>query len=504
MELYVRLPELFTGIDVRLPPRAEKVDVRSLAVDSRKVGPGALFAALKGVLADGADFAPQAVLGGAAAVLSDRELDVAPAALVVARDPRRAFSQAASRFHGEPSKQMRLIGVTGTNGKTTTAYLVEQIAAALGLRTGLIGTVESRWPGGSAAATHTTPESHELQELLVRIAKAGAQLVSMEVSSHALAQERVAGCTFAAAAFTNLTRDHLDYHGTLEAYFEAKARLFRELLPAGAPAVLNLDDARLAELARERPGSIGFTTRGAAGARLEARGLSSDLEGIRFDLRGGFGEARIESPLIGAHNAENLLAALGLLLGLGMPMEELAAAASLARGAPGRLERVPDPGGRVVLVDYAHTDDALARVLDAVRAAAGGKARILCVFGCGGDRDRGKRPLMGQAAARRADLVVVTSDNPRTEDPLTILADIEPGLSKHKRKMGISDARAGRDGYCVIPDRSAAIELALRCARPGDAVVIAGKGHEDYQIVGTEKRSFDDRVEARRALEALR
>src|SRR5713226_6806485 len=237
MGLEVRLPELFTGIDVRLPPRAEEVDVRALAVDSRKVGAGALFAALPGAVADGADFAPQAVERGAAAVLSDRELDVAPAALIVAPDARRAFSQAASRFHGEPSKRMRLVGVTGTNGKTTTAYLVEQLAAARGLRTGLIGTVESRWPGGREGAIHTTPESHDLQELLARMAQAGAQLVAMEVSSHALAQERVSGCTFAAAAFTNLTRDHLDYHGTLEAYFEAKARLFRELLPAGAPPV---------------------------------------------------------------------------------------------------------------------------------------------------------------------------------------------------------------------------------------------------------------------------
>src|SRR5438067_1171098 len=223
MEPEVKLPELFAGIDVQLPPRAERVDVRALAVDSRKVGPGALFAALKGLAADGAEFAPQAVQRGAVAVLSDRELEVSPAALVVARDARRAFSQAASRFHGEPSKRLRLVAVTGTNGKTTTTYLVEQLAAALGLETGLIGTVESRWPGGQAGATHTTPESHDLQELLARMAQAGAQLVSMEVSSHALAQERVSGCTFAAAAFTNLTRDHLDYHGTLESYFEAKA-----------------------------------------------------------------------------------------------------------------------------------------------------------------------------------------------------------------------------------------------------------------------------------------
>src|SRR6266571_2769606 len=273
MGLEVRLPELFTGIDVRLPPRAEEVDVRALAVDSRKVGAGALFAALQGAVADGAEFAPEAVERGAAAVLSDRELDVAPAALIVAPDARRAFSQAASRFHGEPSKRMRLVGVTGTNGKTTTAYLVEQLAAARGLRTGLIGTVESRWPGGREGATHTTPESHDLQELLARMAQAGAQLVALEVSSHALAQERVSGCTFAAAAFTNLTRDHLDYHGTLEAYFEAKAKLFRELLPHGSPAVLNFDDERVSGLAREVPFALGFTARGAAGAALSAENV---------------------------------------------------------------------------------------------------------------------------------------------------------------------------------------------------------------------------------------
>ena len=504
MELDVRLPELFAGVEVALPPGAERIEVLSLAVDSRKAAPGSLFAALKGAAADGAEFAPQAVQRGAVAVLADRQLEVAPAALVLARDARRAFSLASSRFHGEPSKRMRLVGVTGTNGKTTTTYLVEQLAAATGAHTGLIGTVESRWPGGSAKATHTTPESHELQELLAQMANAGAQLVAMEVSSHALAQERVAGCTFAAAAFTNLTRDHLDYHGTLEAYFEAKARLFRDLLPKGAPAVLNLDDPKCAEIAREIGGAIGFTTRGARGAALGARSIRSDLSGLRFQVRGKFGDAEIESPLVGAHNAQNLLAAFGLLLALGTPLADLARVTPQARGAPGRLERVPDPTGRVVLVDYAHTDDALARVLDAVRAAAGKKARVICVFGCGGDRDRGKRPLMGQAAARRADLVVATSDNPRTEDPLSILADIEPGLLKHKRKMGISDARAGRDGYCIIPDRAQAIELALRSARAGDAVVIAGKGHEDYQIVGTEKRPFDDRVEARRILEAAR
>jgi UDP-N-acetylmuramoyl-L-alanyl-D-glutamate--2,6-diaminopimelate ligase len=334
------------------------------------------------------------------------------------------------------------------------------------------------------------------------------QVVAMEVSSHALSQERAAGCTFAGAAFTNLTRDHLDYHGTMDEYFAAKAKLFRELLPKRAPAVLNLDDPRVATLARELDQPVGFTVRGANGAALSADEIKSDLDGLRFRLRTSAPLeeelVQVTSPLVGQHNAENLLAALGLLAGSGIPMRELVALVPEARGAPGRLERVPDPEGRVVLVDYAHTDDALARVLEAVRRAAGPKPRVVCVFGCGGDRDRGKRPLMGAAAGARANLVVVTSDNPRTEDPLAILAQIEPGLLKMgKSAIEARHARAGADGYCIVPDRREAIELALRCAGTGDAVVIAGKGHEDYQIVGKDKRPFDDRAEARRILREL-
>jgi UDP-N-acetylmuramoyl-L-alanyl-D-glutamate--2,6-diaminopimelate ligase len=501
----VLLRDLFAGVDATVPAGAAQVDVRALAVDSRRAVPGALFAALPGVNADGAQFAAQAVGRGAAAVLAARQLDL-QVPVVVAPNPRRAFSIAASRFYGEPSRRLSLFGVTGTNGKTTTAYLVEQISAARGLGTGLIGTVESRWPGGHLPATHTTPESHELQELLRRMLDAGAQVVAMEVSSHALSQERAAGCTFAGAAFTNLTRDHLDYHGSLEAYFDAKAKLFRELLPRGAPAVLNFDDPRVAALAREVPFGLGFTVRGAAGAALSAEQVQSDLGGVRFRLRTAApldsGLVSVESPLIGAHNAENLLASIGLLAGSGVPLRDIVGVVPECPGAPGRLERVPDRGGRVVLVDYAHTDDALARVLDALKAAAA--PRIVCVFGCGGDRDRGKRPLMGEAAGSRADLVVATSDNPRTEDPLAILAEIEPGLARSgKTRLEPRHARMGLPGYCVLPDRREAIALALQCARPGDAVLIAGKGHEDYQIVGKEKRPFDDRAEARRALEDL-
>jgi UDP-N-acetylmuramoyl-L-alanyl-D-glutamate--2,6-diaminopimelate ligase len=501
----VLLRDLFAGVDARVPPGAAQVEVRALAVDSRRAGKGTLFAALPGVNADGAQFAPQAVERGAAAVLASRplELDVP---VVVAKDPRRAFSQAASRFHGEPSRRLSLFGVTGTNGKTTTAYLIEQISAARGIATGLIGTVEARWPGGRSQATHTTPESHDLQDLLRRMVDAGAQVVAMEVSSHALSQERAAGCVFAGAAFTNLTRDHLDYHGTLDEYFAAKAKLFRELLPRGSPAVLNLDDARVAALARELPDALGFTVRGAAGAALSAERVQSDLSGVRFRLRTAAPlEAElveVQSPLVGAHNVENLLAAVGVLAGSGVPLRDVVRVIPECAGAPGRLERVPDSGGRVVLVDYAHTDDALARVLDALRNA--GAPRIVCVFGCGGDRDRGKRPLMGEAAGRRADLIVATSDNPRTEDPLAILGEIEPGLVRSgQAKIEPRQARTEPRGYAIVPDRREAIALALRAARPGDVVLIAGKGHEDYQIVGKDKRPFDDRAEAARALAEL-
>ena len=499
------LRDLFAGVDATVPPGAATVDVRALAVDSRRAAPGTLFAALPGVNEDGARFAAEAVGRGAIAVLASRPLEVG-APVVTAINPRRAFSLAAARFHGEPSRRLSLFGVTGTNGKTTTAYLIEQISAARGVRTGLIGTVESRWPGGRAQATHTTPESHELQELLRRMLEAGAQVVAMEVSSHALSQERAAGCVFAGAAFTNLTRDHLDYHGTLDDYFAAKAKLFRELLPGGAPAVLNLDDPRVAALGRELPQALGFTVRGAAGAALSAELVRSDLSGVRFRLRSAAplesGLAEVQSPLIGAHNVENIVAAIGVLAGSGVPLREVIRVVPECGGAPGRLERVPDRAGRVVLVDYAHTDDALARVLDAIRNAAA--PRIVCVFGCGGDRDRGKRPLMGEAAGSRADLVVATSDNPRTEDPAAILADIEPGLVRSgKTKLDPRHTRMGLSGYCVVPDRREAIELALRAARPGDAVLIAGKGHEDYQIVGKDKRPFDDRAEAKRALEEI-
>jgi UDP-N-acetylmuramoyl-L-alanyl-D-glutamate--2,6-diaminopimelate ligase len=522
----IALGELLAGLGVEVTGAAADAQIRSLSVDSRTVTPGALFAAFRGEKDDGARFAPAAEEKGAAAILCDRPLPTRTAASIVAADPRRVFAIAAARFHGEPSAQLKLLGVTGTNGKTTTTYLVEQLAAALGERAGLLGTVEQRWPGFSAKASHTTPESHDLQAALAQMAKARVEVAAIEVSSHALSQRRADGCRFAAAAFTNLTRDHLDYHRTLDAYFDAKARLFRTLLPAHAPAVLNLDDDRCNALAAELSSAghkvIGFTTRGARPPRgaslLAAEGLVSSLSGLSFTLRAeraslhyGAPDAPaqrypVQSPLIGAHNAENLLAAFGLLTGgAHAPLNLLTRLTASATGAPGRMERVPDPAGRVVLVDYAHTDDALSRVLEAVgEPARAAGARVLCVFGCGGDRDAGKRPLMGRAAGARSHLTVATSDNPRTEDPLAILAQVEAGLAETGgKKITREQAQAGEAGHLVIPDRRAAIEAALSCARRGDVVVIAGKGHEAVQIVGQEARPFDDRLEAAAALERL-
>jgi UDP-N-acetylmuramoyl-L-alanyl-D-glutamate--2,6-diaminopimelate ligase len=363
----------------------------------------------------------------------------------------------------------------------------------------VVGTVTHRFPGVERGAAHTTPESTDLQALLAEMRDAGTTLVVMEVSSHALAQERVAGLRFAAAGFTNLSRDHLDYHGDMEAYFAAKRRLFVEHLAPDGVAVVNARDpwgARLADQLGPGRTAWRYGTRAEDDLRAESTRLS--ISGIETTVQTPRGPLFLNSPLVGEHNLENLLCAAGLALAAGLPPAAVQAGLSTCPGAPGRLERI-EGRGVTAFVDYAHTDDALARALEALRALE--PARLLVVFGCGGDRDRGKRPLMGAAAGRGADLAIVTSDNPRSEDPLGIIAGIEPGLAGAGRpRLTAVEAVAGEAGYVVVPDRRAAIELAVACARPGDAVLIAGKGHEATQLVGAERRHFDDREEARRAL----
>jgi UDP-N-acetylmuramoyl-L-alanyl-D-glutamate--2,6-diaminopimelate ligase len=494
----MRLTEVMAGTGAGAP-LGEDPEVLVVTGDSREVKAGALFCALPGARLDGHDFAAEAARRGAVAVVAERPVECAPARLLLVPSARRAMALAAANLLGRPADALRLAAVTGTNGKTTVTYLLEACLSAARIPTGVIGTVTHRFPGVARPAAHTTPESTVIQALLAEMRDAGARAAIMEVSSHALAQERVAGCRFAAAGFTNLTRDHLDYHGGMDSYFATKRRLFVEHLAPDGVAVVNARDPWGARLADQLgPGRVVWRYGIRAGDALRAEGLAVSLDGIRATLVTPRGPLEVHSPLVGAHNVENLLCAAGLALALGVSPEQVGQGLSASRGAPGRLERIDGPGF-TVFVDYAHTDDALHRVQTALRALE--PRRLITVFGCGGDRDRGKRPLMGAAAGRGSDLAIVTSDNPRSEDPLRIVDEVLPGLVQvGRRRLTPAEAVAGEAGYAVEPDRRAAIELAVACARQGDAVLIAGKGHEESQIVGGERRRFDDREEARRAL----
>ncbi len=495
----MKLSAIIQGTGARGDLR-EDPEVSLVTGDSRAVGAGALFFALPGTAHDGHDFAAEAGRRGAVAVVAERPVPCAPAALFLAPSSRRAMAIAAASFHGHPGDALLLAGVTGTNGKTTVAWLVEACLRAAGVPTGLLGTVLHRWPGAERPARHTTPESTEIQSLLAEMRAAGAKAAVLEVSSHALAQERVAGMRFKVAGFTNLTRDHLDYHGDMERYFAVKRRLFTEHLAPDGVAVVNVRDPAGARLADQLgPGRRVWRYGGRGEDTLSTEGdVLSGLGGTSAAFVTPAGPMAIRSPLVGPHNLENLLCAAGIALALDVPTGAVERGLSGCAGAPGRLERF-GARGVSVFVDYAHTDDALGRALAALRALA--PRRLACVFGCGGDRDRGKRPLMGEAAARGADLVVVTSDNPRTEEPAAIIAEILPGLERAgMHRLSATSLRRGDKGFVVEPDRRAAIDLAVAAAQEGDAVLVAGKGHEDYQIVGAERRPFSDRDEARRAL----
>ena len=465
--------------------------------------------ALRGELADGHAYLDQAVALGAAAVL----VEETPAgfepgeAVSVARvaDTRRALGPVAVRFFGRPSEELALVGVTGTNGKTSTTLLIDSILVADGRTTGVIGTLETRWPGHRERAINTTPESLDLQRALRSMVTAGVDVVAMEVSSHGLALGRVTGCRFQVAALTNVSQDHLDFHATMEAYRASKQRRFREHLGPASTAVVNADDPAaegFLEAARES-GARPLRVSRPPGSDADVRVLEADvgLAGPRARLRlPGGEELDLRIPLVGDFNVENATVAVAVCHALGVAPATLAEGVAACPQVPGRVERVGTdrPDAPTVLVDYAHTPDAVEKLLRTLRPLA--RERLITVFGCGGDRDRGKRPLMAEAVARHSDRIVLTSDNPRTEDPERILPHAEAGLEKCERVA--PEARDGREaGYVSLVDRRAAIELAVAIARPGDMVVIAGKGHEDYQILGRERVPFDDRREARRALE---
>jgi len=496
----MRLGEV-VGVAGRLVRGSPELDVQRVVCDSRRVQPGDLFCALTGTQQDGARFVADALARGAVAVLSGQLLDGA-FPLVLADDARRAMALAAAQLHRLPAARLTMLGVTGTNGKTSVSFLTEAMVRAAGRRTGLVGTVEWRVGDRVLPSSHTTPESTELQALLAEMVQAGVEVCAMEVSSHALVQSRVEGVRFAAAAFTQLTRDHLDYHGDMASYFAAKEQLFTQHLAAGGRAVVGCEDAWSQRLATrlQAEGRPVWRYGLSAEAELRCEDLSLSLAGFTGLWVTPAGTIPVRSPMVGRHNVENALAATGLALAAGVPLSAVAEALATCVGAPGRLEPVIDAYGRRVFVDYAHTDDALRRVLAALRGLMPPEARLVCVFGCGGDRDRGKRPLMGLAAGEGADVAVVTSDNPRTESPAEIIAQIVPGLAQAGAAERPVEALRSERGFAIVADRAEAIAAAVRLCRPGDALLIAGKGHEAYQLVGAEKRPFDDRAVAAAAL----
>ena len=483
------LGEVLAGVRLKQPlaPELARVEVKGLEYDSRRVTPGTLFFAFPGARADGRSFAAQAAQSGAIAVVSG----LAPAEgfgghWIEVEHGRHALALAAGNFFGRPDERVSLTGITGTNGKTTTAFLFDSILRAAGKVTALIGTIEYHLGDRVLPAVNTTPESVDLFRLFVELERLGGTAATMEVSSHALALGRVYGIHFHTAVFTNLTRDHLDFHHTMEDYFAAKQMLF---LGAGTPAppfaVINLDDEYGARLRTGKETQILWYGMG-KDATVRARHIASSSDGLRFEVQAPSGHFSIESPLIGRINVYNILAACGAALSYGLPAEAIALGIARCRAVRGRFERVDEGQPFVVVVDYAHTDDALRNVISMARSLE--PKRVVTLFGCGGDRDRTKRPIMGEVAAELSDFVVLTSDNPRSEDPLAIMNDVLVGLRR-------------RDTPCLVePDRATAIKKAIEEARPGDILILAGKGHETYQVLKDRTIAFDDREVAREVL----
>jgi UDP-N-acetylmuramoyl-L-alanyl-D-glutamate--2,6-diaminopimelate ligase len=468
-----------------------EVEVSSIAYDSRRVVPGAVFVALRGLRTDGIEFVSQAIDRGAVMVVA--ETDGPPDGSipwVTVRDGRLALALLASAYFDHPSQRMPVVGVTGTNGKTTTAYLLASMLDAAGLQAGLLGTVTYRLGGEEREASRTTPEAPDVQQLLNDMIAHGCRSAVMEVSSHALAQKRVDGMRFAAGIFTNLTRDHLDFHEDMESYFQAKRRLF-EMLPDDAPGLINMDDPRGASLLDvcRRPVTFAITRP----ADVTPGPVQSTLSGLAFDIRTPRGSLAVHSKLVGRPNVYNILAAAATAMAMDLPLETIREGVETLPGVPGRFEVVSAPGSDVtVIVDYAHTDDALRNLLETARPLA--PRRLVTVFGCGGDRDRTKRPLMGVVAARLSDVVVITSDNPRSEDPRRIIDEIKRGIPATSQPGGrVQDIRA-------VIDRREAIEQTIDRAESDDVVLIAGKGHEKYQQIGDRVLPFDDAAIAREAL----
>ncbi|MBD2691438.1 UDP-N-acetylmuramoyl-L-alanyl-D-glutamate--2,6-diaminopimelate ligase [Anabaena catenula] len=489
----MNLRELLATVEGLENPSLVDVEVKGIKTNSHACGVGDLFIGMPGTRVDGGEFWSSALASGAvAAIVSPEAIQKNPptseSMVIPAGNMTKACAQIAAAFYGYPGQKLKLVGVTGTNGKTTTTHLIEYFITKASLPTALLGTLYTRWPGFEQTAVHTTPFAVELQQQLAAAVNAGCEFGVMEVSSHALAQGRVLGCPFEVGVFSNLTQDHLDYHTDMEDYFAAKALLFSPDYLQGR-AIINADDEYgkrlIAGLSRERVWSYSVNDNN---ADFWMSDLSYQPNGVNGILHTPKGDVAFSSPLVGQYNLENLLAAVGAVLHLGLDLQLVANGIPDFPGVPGRMERVQisDDQDISVIVDYAHTPDSLENLLKAARPFIPGK--MICVFGCGGDRDRTKRPKMGKIAAQLADVAVVTSDNPRTEDPEKILQDVLAGIPDSVQPM-------------VICDRATAIRTAILQAKPGDGVLLAGKGHEDYQILGTEKIHFDDREQARDALQ---
>ncbi|OPL16721.1 MAG: hypothetical protein AVO39_00050 [delta proteobacterium MLS_D] len=499
----MELRRILDNLDVIELRGESSVDVMNITCDSRQCSTGSLFFAVPGHLRDGHNYIDEAIRAGTRCVVYESYIpEPAGVTFVRVADSRRAMSQAAKNFFGDPSNELTVVGVTGTNGKTTVTCLVEAVLKAAGLNPGVIGTIEWRYGETAVPSRNTTPESLDLQRILRSMADGGVTHVVMEVSSHAIDMQRVADVHFDLGVFTNLSPEHLDYHGTMENYYTVKKSFFQHL-PKGRTAVINENDPWGERLIREIGGSI-ITFGMDKTCHVSPTDVDLGPAGLKARLKTPGGFLTLESPLTGAFNLSNIMAAVGTCLALKIDNEYIVEGIETAGPVPGRLERIPADENIYVFVDYAHTEDALKNVLETLRRFA--EKRLITVFGCGGDRDKTKRPLMGRTAAELSDCVVITSDNPRGEDPRAIMSDIEKGVDLVKIDPALSPGGAGTEqtGYRVIEDRAEAINWAVHSARSGDIVLIAGKGHEDYQIVGDRRLPFDDRIAAARALASRR
>jgi len=503
----VKLSALIRAIEtrrVRDPnPSRRDPDIRSLHYRAQEVAPGGLFVAVPGLKSDGHDFVRMALDRGAAALVVQRPVTCDGLTIEV-RNSRRALAAMAAAFCEHPSERMSVIGITGTNGKTTTSFLLESMLARAGLKTGVIGTINYRFGGRVFENPVTTPESLDLQRILAEMQADGVTHVILEVSSHAIDLDRIYGCRFEVGIFTNLSQDHLDYHGDMEAYWACKKRFFTDMLASRiggrSRAVINAEDAKGRELLQALACET-ISTGCSPDCAVRAGRIDSRPNGISGILTTPDGETPFTSALVGAYNLENILSAAGAAAALGLGPERIRTGIEGLAHVPGRLERIADAAGRSVYVDYAHSPQALSNVLALLRSMAAG--RLICVFGCGGDRDQTKRPKMGVIAAEFSDLAIVTSDNPRTEAPLAIIDQIVAGIRQACPYEYAPAHRAGdfhHKGYAVEPDRRRAIRLAVQAARAGDTVLIAGKGHETVQWIGGQATDFDDRREAMTAL----